>query len=441
MSLSRAPLTALLALLAWPAAAAEDAAPDSLRPEAAETRATVEKSKRTSSGTQTVDVVRWMSKRRQFTLNGVPYGFTGLPIAYYSPNTGWNYGARVQWVSYQGSYQDRRPYRYKLTLYLLRSTEGSRNSTLRLKVPRISGTGFGLRLLLATKKNLRTRYYGLGNDTEYNAAYTDPASPDFRDKNYYYYVLETPRFIFSLLREIYGPVSVSVGLGLDRADVSARGGRSSYRDQQAEVGAVEGSTGFLSGTIHWDTRDDDTIPRRGTFHEWSYETSRNSLLGVFLEQLIDFRRYTFTDTRHVPLSKRLNLAHRMVFEVLKGSVPLYAYGEIGGSRRIKGLGGTDSLRGYDRQRFTDNVRFFSNTELRYQLATLTFFKQYLEWHGVGFVDAGRVWPDTDQVGLGGLHATVGAGLRFYWNSDFVIRADFGYSSERTYTALKYRNLF
>lgn len=85
---------------------------------------------------QTVGAVRWMSKRRQFTLAGVPYGVTGLPFLFFSPNTGWNYGMRVHWADYR-----RRPYRYKLTLHTQQSTEGKIKNRIRLKVPRISGTG------------------------------------------------------------------------------------------------------------------------------------------------------------------------------------------------------------------------------------------------------------------------------------------------------------
>ena len=127
--------------------------------------------------------------------------------------------------------------------------------------------------------------------------------------------------------------------------------------------------------------------------------------------------------------------------VLEGSIPLYAYGQIGGSRRIKGLGGSDSLRGFDRQRFTDDVRFFTNTEFRYHVSSYRFLKQYFEWHMASFFDTGRVWRDLDRFGLSGLHATAGAGTRLYWNSDFVVRIEFGSSKEQRYFGLKYRNVF
>jgi len=436
------------AVKAWP----DTVAPDSSDGEKARRRDPAHRARKLLDGAvsranplaapgQTVDMVRWMAKRRQLEIAGVPYGITGLPLFYYSPNTGYNYGARLQWADYQ-----RRPYRYKITLHWLKSTEGRWVQYFKLKVPRISGTGFGLRLVASTKRDLRARYYGLGNDSERNTEYTDADSPLFRDENYYHYVLEEPRAIVSLLRHVYGPVSMSAGLGIETTDITARGDSSYYKydlsqgNLGAEGGTADAVTGFVSFTVNWDTRDDPTIPRRGVFHEWSYESSRNSFLGLLFEE-IDFRRYTFTDARYYPLSERLNLANRVIVEALKGSIPLHAYGEIGGSVRVKGLGGSDTLRGFDRQRFTDNIRVLTNTELRYRLHAQRALKQYLEWHGVAFVDLGQVGPGFSELKVMETHLTGGLGLRLYWNADFVIRSDVGLSGEQAYVGLKYRNLF
>lgn len=404
---------ALLLWLAWgTSGAAEEARPDSVQPSP-------------TGEPPTVEMVRWLAQRRQLTIAGIPYGFTGLPVLYYSRRTGWNYGARLQWADYR-----RRPYRYKFILHAVRSTEGKIDYFIKLKVPRISGTLFGVLLQASMDRNMRTRYYGLGNDTAYDK--------DLADKNYYFYILEEPRFTFSLLRQLYGPVTMSVGLGLERTDIRPRSEPSILKGTPDAV--VEGITGFVSATLEWDTRDDETTPLVGTFHEWSYETSRNSLLALFFEE-IDYQRYTFTDARHWPISDRLNLAHRTVFEVLDGAIPLYAYGEIGGSRRIKGLGGSDVLRGFDTQRFTDNIRFFTNTEARYRLYTTRWFGQHLEWKGTLFADTGRVWHRLGELSPAGLHGTAGVGGRIYWNADFVIRLDLGFSAEQVYLGLKYRNLF
>lgn len=383
----------------------------------------------------TVDAVRWMAKRRQVTVNGTPYGVTGLPIVYYSPSTGWNWGTRLQIADYS-----RRPYRYKLTLHSEASTADKRNFHVRLKVPHLSGTGFGLNVIASSRRDIRARYYGLSNDSDYNRDLTDPGHPDYIDEDYYLYVLEVPRMFLSLLRHVYGPMTMSFDLGVERTEVEQAGPRSYFREVGTPDGVVDGVTGFVGMTLAWDTRDDPTIPRRGTFHEWSYETSRNSLLGLFFEE-IDFQRYTFTDARYWPRGDGLNLAHRTVVEALRGAVPLYAYGEIGGSRRMKGVGGSDSLRGFDRQRFTDNVRLFTNTEARWSLGESRLKKQYIEWLGVVFVDTGQVQPGFSDVGPLDFHVTAGFGLRAYWNEDFVVRTDVGLSSEQVDVNMTLRNLF
>lgn len=384
----------------------------------------------------TVGAVRWLSKRRQFTLGDVPYGVTGLPFAYLSPNTGWNVGMRLHWADYR-----RRPYRYKLTLHVQRSTEGKLKNRIRLKVPRISGTGFGVRLEARFERNLRTRYYGLGNQSQYDEELIERGSSRYIDENYYYYVLsEAPRLLASFLRHIHGPVTASVGFGLENTEVKQRGVAAFYLDQGTPDGVRDGFTGFMSCTLEWDSRDDETIPSRGVFHEWSYESARNSLVGLFFKE-INFQRYTFTDMRYVPVSDRLTFAHRAVFEVLAGEIPLYAYGEIGGSRRVKGLGGSDSLRGFDTQRFTDDVRFFSNLEARYKVYSMWFVGQYLEWYGAGYIDMGRVWPDLSDVGLGGMHMSTGGGLRLSWDNDFVIRMGMGYSKEQRDVFIDLGNVF
>ena len=384
--------------------------------------------------TEKSGVVRWTAKRRQFTINGVDYGFTGLPVIYYSPSTNWNYGLRLQWADYR-----RRPYRYKLTVFFQNSTSKRKSYFIKFKVPRISGTGFGLRLIGSVKHDIRARYYGLGNDSEFNKGYVDRDHECncYIDEDYYHYTLRSPRLLMSLLREIYGPVLLSVGFGLERTDVDSR--KQSSINHPPD-GVTDGITGFVSAMLKWDTRDDPVIPSTGTFHEWSYESSRNSLLGLLFEQ-IDFQRWTFTDIRYVPLIDRLNFAHRTVIDVLKGTVPLYAYGEIGGSRRMKGLGGAESLRGFDRQRFTDKVRFITNSEMRYHVRSDRMFKQYLEWHSVIFVDSGQVQPSLKRLDALDLHWSFGFGQRLYWNSDFVIRLDVGFSAEQSYTGFKYRNIF
>lgn len=382
----------------------------------------------------TADWLRWLAKRKSFVWRGVPYGLTGLPMGRYSGLSGWNYGGRLKLTDYS-----RRPFRYKLILNWVQSTRNRLDLSMRLRVPSLAGTQWGLNLQLDYYQGLRP-YYGVGNDTPYDPHLTDPHSPFFIDKNYYAYRIQKPRLLFTVMRPVRYPFFVAVGFGLKHVDIRPPERTSRlFEDRSFDLGV--GNSGLLGVMLRWDTRDDEILPRRGTLHEWSYETSHNSLLGLLLPN-IGFSRYTLTDIRFFPLTPRLNLANRAVFEVIQGQVPVDVMGDLGGLRsKIPGLGGDATLRGYDTNRFTDQVRYFSNTELRYTLGSQRLFRQYLEWTGVAFVDLGRVWPDLKALTPAGMHLTGGGGLRAYWNEDFVISMESRFSAQQRILAFSLGNIF
>ena len=100
-------------------------------------------------------------------------------------------------------------------------------------------------------------------------------------------------------------------------------------------------------------------------------------------------------------------------------------------RRLDGLGGNNTIRGYALHRFMDDVRLLSNIELRYQMASMWLVRQFVQWQLVLFADAGRVWPDLDAVSVDGLHASTGAGIRLIWNRDFAMRFETARSAEQS----------
>jgi outer membrane protein assembly factor BamA len=372
----------------------------------------------------TAELAQWLSRRRQFTWRGVPYGLTGLPIAYFTRTSGWNYGGRLKLTDYR-----RRPFRYKLILNWVQSENDRHDYFFRLQVPRIAGIGWGLRLQLDYTRGLR-QYYGLGNDTYFDKRFVKPGHPLYRDEQYYLYSLRKPRLLFSLVRELRGPLKLALGFGLKHVEI-AQPGTSSLLFEQQPHGLQGGLSGLAGLMLRWDSRDDEFIPRRGVLHEWSYEISRDVSLADFLLFATDFRRYTLTDLRFFSLGRRAILANRAVFELLHGQVPIDVYGDLGSiRRRVAGLGGDESLRGFNTQRFIDHVRFFSNTELRCALHRHRLLKQYLEWNAIAFADLGRVWPNLAAMTARGTRMTGGVGLRLYWDEDFAVNAEVRLSAER-----------
>ena len=360
----------------------------------------------------------WLKRRRQFTFSGVDYGLTGLPFAYSNPNRKWKYGGRLHLTDYSSF-----PFRYKITLNWSREAGEKPAYSARLIVPQLGETGWGLYLRAGYSRGTR-RYYGQGNSSAFDECFLDPHSDRFRDERYYDYVLDRSRVSFHLLREIWYFIQASVGIQVEQLKIRQPGSRS-LLFEEAPYGVGGGQRELFRAALRWDTRDALMIPREGTLHEWAYETPL---------RVEGFGRFTFTDIRYRQLSGRFNLANRIAFGIMHGTVPVDVYGDVA-------LGGNNSLRGYGSQRFADDVRFLANSELRCRISKHTVLRQYLEWHGVVFVDFGRVWPALEDLEFTGMHLSGGGGIRLYWDEDFVIRLEASYSSERSAVGLLLRNIY
>lgn len=77
------------------------------------------------------------------------------------------------------------------------------------------------------------------------------------------------------------------------------------------------------------------------------------------------------------------------------------------------LGGTATLRGYRRERFTGQTAAFGNAEARLKLFDLSTYVLPIEVGGLGFADAGRVWEAGETTAVyDDLHYGFGGGLWF-----------------------------
>ena len=365
---------------------------------------------------------QWLEQRQQFEWRGAPYGLTGMPVTVMNAQRRWTYGGRLHLANYSVA-----PYRFRVVSEWVRSSGGDGRLVVRAAVPDI-GRGFGLNALLDLGR-AEGRFHGWGNTSSYNQSYTDRDSPEYIDSDYYNYFVERRRVLLMLSKPLWHSLWLDVGGGVEDADTKV------HSDQSLLLQRAPGRLGgtdfsLLTMALRWDTRDDPAFPSSGNFHEWTYERSENSLLGA-LTGGADTERFTITDRRYVRLRPRLVFAVRNLFEVLDGVVPMDLYGEVGSSfDRVDGLGGNNSLRGFTLHRFMDDVRFLSNSELRYMLHSMRLLGQLVEINGVGFVDFGRVWEDLDSFSLSDPHGSVGGGLRFVWNRDFTMRVEAAHSGEQ-----------
>ena len=171
----------------------------------------------------------------------------------------------------------------------------------------------------------------------------------------------------------------------------------------------------LTGTYAWDTRDDPSDARRGRLHSSGLEYAPAKLGSDirfirYLAQQYYFR--SFGDAFVLASAFRLGAARGFGQDLIP-SEKFYA-------------GGGTSVRGFAEEGLGEpdffgdpiggNALLLLNQEVRFPL--------YKWVRGVGFIDAGNVFPLARDVSLANLEAGAGFGIRIY--SPFaLLRIDFG----------------
>ncbi len=184
------------------------------------------------------------------------------------------------------------------------------------------------------------------------------------------------------------------------------------------VTAVEGETIFanelrsLTLSFNRDTSNDRFHPTSGSINNLSLEHA-----GDFLGGDMDFTKYNLDTRRYYPAFKNHAWALRMKLGLSDRRTPL--------NSEEYDLGGSDSLRGYERSDFdfedkANNHLLLFNVEYR-----IPFNDSFT---GVIFTDAGNVWENTDSIALDDLFIGYGLGMRM--NTPVgQLRLDYGWNED------------
>ncbi len=260
-------------------------------------------------------------------------------------------------------------------------------------------------------------YYGLGNDSPaWSGRSEDVHQFEHLDAGLeaeLRWALTEALSLFGRVRGAYDALTIFPGSALaqDRADPAG----------PAVIGVAAHDHAVLRLGALWDTRDDESDPTTGSFHELSARVG-GSVAGDFAYAGGHAQARWFA-----PLwSDHLTLATRAVADLLGGRPPVY---------ELIWLGGDFNLRGVPEGRFAGKVRLLGTAELR---------ARFGEFHGLGplpmragavaFVDTGRVLADyahdpaLDGEGPG-LKVGTGGGLRLRWGTSFVARGDVAWSPD------------
>lgn len=256
------------------------------------------------------------------------------------------------------------------------------------------------------RREARLRYSGLGPRPALDESTTFALNATFADAGLVYRPL--PRLF------------LSAGAGLLVPDVRPPDLNDDDRDErllftEARSPGVTGAPDFLvwRGGLLLDLRD---APNART----------GGLLAVDLRRMDDRGNGTasFTSARveaqqFVPMWNRTRvLALRVVAEQndadAGATVPFYLRPTIGGSR---------TLRGFERQRFRDNGALLLQAEYRYEVNAFVM--------GAVFADAGQAAPSLGRMRWRDLQSDYGIGLRLGYATGVALRTDLAFGGDAT----------
>ncbi len=265
--------------------------------------------------------------------------------------------------------------------------------------------GWRFVVTLEARRDSRERYFGIGNESQYDKANETNAAPHYYRSDNYRYIGRG-----EVQRRIVGGLRLLAGLHFERWRIDTLSGPSQLAlDLANGVDPTIGrNVGDISGRIGlvFDTRDDEPAPTRGLLLEAMVGFADSSFAGD-----VTYTRATGSATGYLPLGEKLGIAARIAGQsMISGDPPLGTFYQFEASDRpYYALGGAETHRAIPQRRLLDADKVFANVDVRYTLiAQPTLFRVT----AVGFVDAGRVFP-AGEFALTTEDVMVGGGLGFF----------------------------
>jgi outer membrane protein assembly factor BamA len=386
--------------------------------------------------------------------------FTGFPAVGWNPETGFIYGAAVQWFDNgpaDSPFFRYTPYRQRLAVAATGSTGGSTSVVIGYDHPYIGDSPWRIRGAAVFEQNKFENYFGVGESTLGPLTY--PGSPltydkiaDYQDALNQNVAGQTwARYNEYRKTQLGGGITVErdywggwlrplLGLQFTHVDVGDYTGEIidgavmqptrlfTDHEQGKVIGFGGGWDNALKIGLTFDTRDFEPDPSSGVMLQTIGRISSQALGSAFDYQKITFNARGFQNL--LGGSGRLILAGQLTYVMQFGDVPFYSAPIIPLSDGdVYGLGGRATLRGFVTDRFVGNAAADANAELRWSFAETTFWKQHLRFMLVPFVDTGRVFDSVGDTTLDRWKFDAGIGFRLAWNLSTVVSFDFARSSE------------
>jgi Omp85 superfamily domain len=187
----------------------------------------------------------------------------------------------------------------------------------------------------------------------------------------------------------------------------------------------------------YDTRDDTTIPTRGTqWVAYAGVNGHNATISDSIYSMAGIDARTFIPLRF--LSDTTLAVHGAVRYLPSGhDIPFYDLSSIGGGEGD--IAGEQLLRGFGQGRFVDRNSYSATIELRHRAFSFDAAASHVDIEVAPFVDVGRVSPTIGVDPFSALHKVVGVGFRGIARPSVVGYVDIGYGTEgvTVFTGINY----
>ncbi len=365
------------------------------------------------------------------------YGFGGVPAINYNSDNGFGYGILGSIYRYDGGTQ---PYKWSSTLLLYMTTKGIHTHRVDLDVLKVGGVPLRINTRTEFSVTRSANYCGADpgefcaiSDAELAAdemELTGARREDFINQYHKVRMVNPNGFInaryalnpmphrLELMASWWGGYYLSGDLG------SSGPFPGSLYEQ--DYGADEGFLSTLQAGVMLDNRDNEPSPTSGYWIEGSVRGAApiwGSAWSYFGYNM------TLRGYQSLVKSKRLIATGRFVADGIVGDVPYFELTNTGGSQIYTMFGGQRAGRGVRVQGVTGKVRFLAQPELRWTWASFKAFKKVdIDLGSVFFSDIGYWATDWNTLDQDMLAITEGAGFRFAFGKNFIIRADVGFSA-------------
>ncbi|NGM71899.1 BamA/TamA family outer membrane protein [Sphingobacterium sp. SGL-16] len=277
----------------------------------------------------------------------------------------------------------------------------------------IFGHDLALELSSLGPRNL-SNFFGYGNNTQFEYR-------DIRGIKYYrnrYDLVNANIFLEKEIQKSFNVYYGSTSQFYHSSKANNGGHFFEYFDNNYPSEDIYGAkffTGVAAG-ISYDTRDKKEFAKKGI--HLNSKISWQSQISEANRQYTAFE--TSLSVYKSILDSTVTLANRTGAQAVWGNPYFFQHAKIGGE---------NSLRGFNTNRFTGKTTAYNNLDARIKLFSINSYLLPATFGVLGFYDIGRVWHTNEQSSK--WHMGYGGGIYFMPADLFIIQGAVGFSNEAT----------